>query len=97
MGVKEEREPIFRQMIRFPCLVLFRRSAHVFKVGQVRGFIISTALADRLWERDEENEPWSLIYFLARVLDVCGQLVTRHMHSSGPAIVAAGALLFIRT
>jgi hypothetical protein len=69
-GVKDERWPVFEKMISNPCVVLFRRDQHVFKVGQIRGFTISPRLADLLWERDDYDEPWSNIYFLDTAVDV---------------------------
>jgi hypothetical protein len=69
-GVREERQWEWEKMISRPCVVLFRRDNQVYKVGQIRGFTISTDLADRLWQRDKDDEAWNHIYFLDDVLSV---------------------------
>lgn len=68
-GSKAERSHQTYKMVNRNALVLFRRGSTVFKFGVVIDKTENPALAESLWGTDRDGEPWSTIYFFAKLID----------------------------
>ncbi len=68
-GSKSERTHQTYKVLGRDSLFLFRRGANVYKYGVVLEKTESPALAQSLWNLDEDGEPWSTIYFFGRIRD----------------------------
>jgi hypothetical protein len=69
-GSKAERLHQYLKMLSGPCVVAFRRDSFVYRVAQIREWVVDPELALRLWGRDADGETWMLIYFLRDVKEV---------------------------
>ena len=68
-GAKAERVHQFGKIPPRYSLVLFRRHSIVYKCGVIQQWVYNPTLAERLWGFDNDNQTWSLIYFLKDVKD----------------------------
>ena len=66
-GVKSERVYQWAKLIPEHCLVLFRQGPRAVFRGIVVYRLISEPLALHLWGRDEDDQTWSLVYFLSHL------------------------------
>lgn len=68
-GSKAERYHQTYKMMNRNALVLFRRGPTIFKLGVVIEKTENPTLGESLWGKDRDGEPWSTIYFFARLID----------------------------
>lgn len=68
-GAKAERVHQFEKIDFRQSLVLFRRNSEVYKCGVILQWVFNPDLAEYLWGFDNDNQTWSLIYFLKDVKD----------------------------
>jgi len=66
-GVKLERASQWGKMLLGDTLVLFRKKDRVFLRGIISYKVWNEELAIHLWGADDDDEPWTLIYFLTDV------------------------------
>jgi hypothetical protein len=78
-GVKYERVPHWAALFPDNCLVLFRQGGRVVLRGIITFKTFNPELAEYLWGKDKDGQPWSLAYFLRSVypLDVDAAEVNR--------------------
>ena len=70
MGFEGERVHQYGKIPPQRSLVLFRRNASIYKCGVILEWVFNPALGESLWGFDENNETWSLVYFLNDVRDI---------------------------
>lgn len=83
-GSKAERSHQTYKMVNRNALVLFRRGSTIFKFGVVIEKTENPALGESLWGKDRDGEPWSTIYFFARLVDktISATKINAHLNRS---------------